>query len=134
MDLDPDTLKTAKAHLAALKLGKHVIFRKMNAEKILFSSRSFDHVISVDFYHHAKNPVRCLREMMRVTRKALLIVDLNKKGMRIMDRVHRKEGSKHEDSRIAFQAMKTCLMKNGFTVKSYRHTCHQIFLAQRRKP
>jgi len=133
VDLDPETLKIARAHLAALKLERQVIFRKMNAEKLLFSSRSFAHVISVDFFHHAKNPLRCLREMMRVTRKTLLIADLNKKDMRIMDQVHRKEGNKHEASRITFQAMKTCLMENGFTVKSYRHTCHQVFLVQRRK-
>jgi len=134
VDLDPETLKTAKKHLAALKLEKRVRLRRMDAGKLLFPSRSFDRVISVDFFHHAKNPLRCLREMMRVAGKTLLVADLNKKGMRIMDRVHGIEGKKHETSRITFRAIKAGLRKNGFTVKSYRHTCHQIFLAHRRKP
>ena len=132
LDLDPESLRTARMHLAAMKLSKYAIFRRMNAEKLLFPSQSFDQVISVDFFHHAKDPVRCLKEMMRVTRKTLVIADLNKKGMRIMDRVHRSEGKKHEASRISFEDLKSHLVKNGFIVKRYRHICHQIFITQRR--
>jgi len=132
VDLDPDALRISKKHLTALKLSKQVLFRKINAEKLPFPSRSFNQVVSIDIFHHAKNPFRCLREMMRVTQKNLLIADLNKKGMRVMDRVHQLEGKKHESSRISFKALKRHLERNGFLVKSYRHNCHQIFQAQRR--
>ena len=132
VDLDGEVLKTAKAHLSALKLSKHVSLKKMNAEKLQFKSGSFDNVISMDFFHHAKNPLRCLREMMRVTRKTLTIADLNQNGMRIMDLVHKSEGKRHETPKIPFGDLKKHLLAHHFNVKSYRHPCHQIFVAQRR--
>ena len=132
IDLDPGSLRIAKIHLSTLKLGQRVRLRNMNAERIRFQPRSFDHVISVDFFHHAKRPLRCLKEMMRVTRKTLTIADLNKRGMRIMDLVHKSEGKRHETPKIPFQALKKYLRTNGFNVKSYRHPCHKIFVAQRR--
>jgi len=132
VDLDGEVLKTAKAHLSALKLSRHASLRKMNAEKLLFKSENFDNVISVDFFHHAKNPLRCLREMMRVARKTLTIADLNQHGMQIMDLVHKSEGKKHETSKISFRDLKKQLLAHHFNVKSYRHPCHQIFVAQRR--
>ena len=132
VDLDEEVLKTAKAHLSALKLSRRVSLRKMNAEKIRFKSRSFDNVISMDFFHHAKNPLGCLREMMRVARKTLTIADLNQNGMRIMDLVHKNEGKKHETPKIPFRDLKKHLLAHNFNVKSHRHPCHQIFVAQRR--
>ena len=134
VDLDGEVLKIAKAHLSALKLSKRVSLRKMNAEKLRFNSGSFDNVISMDFFHHAKNPLRCLREMMRVARKTLTIADLNQNGMRIMDLVHKSEGKKHETPKIPFRGLKKHLLAHHFNVKSYRHPCHQIFVAQRRNP
>ena len=134
VDLDGEVLKTAKAHLSALKLSQGVSLRKMNAEKLRFNSRSFDNVISMDFFHHAKNPIRCLREMMRVSRKTLVIADLNQNGMRIMDLVHQSEGKTHEKPKIPFRDLKKHLLAHHFNVKSYRHPCHNIFVAQRRNP
>lgn len=132
VDRDGDILKTAKAHLSALKITKHVLLRKMNAERLRFRPRSFGHVISMDFFHHAKKPLRCLREMMRVTRNTLVIADLNQNGMRIMDLVHKNEGKKHETSKIPFQGLKKYLLAHNFNIKSYRQPCHEIFVAQRR--
>ena len=132
VDLDGDVLKTAKAHLSALKLSQRISLRKMNAEKLRFNSGSFDNVISMDFFHHAKNPFRCLREMMRVTRKTLVIADLNQNGMRIMDLVHKSEGKKHETPKIPFKNLREPLLAHHFNVKTYRHPCHHIFVAQRR--
>lgn len=132
IDLDPEALATAKIHLSTAKAGRRILLRKMNAEKLPFRTRSFDHVISVDFFHHAKNPLRCLREMMRVARKSLTLADLNRKGMKIVDLVHRSEGKKHATPAIPLSTLRKYLLKNGFIVKSYRHTCHQIFIAQRR--
>ena len=52
----------------------------MNAERLRYKPDYFSQVISVNFIHHAKNPARCLKEMMRVTKNKLIIADINKKG------------------------------------------------------
>jgi len=132
IDLDPGALAAAKIHLSAAKADRRILLRKMNAEKLPFRARSFDHVISVDFFHHAKRPLRCLREMTRAAKKTLTIADLNKRGMRIMALVHQSEGKTHATPKIPFRKLKSYLSANGFNVKSYRQPCHEIFVAQRR--
>ena len=132
IDLDPKSLRIAKLHLKELGLGNRATLRKMNAEKLSYAPRSFDHVISIDFFHHAQKPLRCLQELIRVSKKTLAIADLNKRGMRVMDLVHKNEGNKHEGAKIPFRELKKRLLSSGFNIKSYHQPCHDIFVAQRR--
>ncbi len=132
IDADPAALAFAKAHLNALKLGSFVNLRKMDAGKMAFRSRAFDAVVSMDFFHHADAPAACLKEIMRVTRRALAIADLNKKGRRVMERIHRCEGRHHAVSKLASGALKKQLSKNGFFVKVYRKQYHTCLVAERR--
>ena len=76
IDLDKKGQEVAKTHLKALKGRKSVSFKIMNAEKLRYKNSSFNYVISVDFIHHAKHPVKCLKEMIRVVRNTLIIADI----------------------------------------------------------
>ncbi|MCM8776518.1 MAG: class I SAM-dependent methyltransferase [Candidatus Omnitrophica bacterium] len=133
LDSDPKQLAVARVHLKALKLSGYVRFKKMNAEKLRFKTQAFDSVVSMDFFHHAQKPLRCLKEMMRVTKRTLAIADLNKNGMAVMGRLHKSEGKTHEISKIPFRALREYLLKNGFKVKNFRHQCHAMIIAQRRE-
>ena len=96
VDLDRKAQYVARASLKVIKLDKLVTFKIMNAERLQYKDDSFDYVISVNFIHHAKNPVRCLKEMIRLAKDKLVIVDINKRGERIMqDRHSRRHGLHH---------------------------------------
>ena len=69
IDLDRKAQNAARVHLKTMNRDKSVILKIMDAGKLRYKDDSFDNVISVNFIHHAKNPVRCLEEMMRVTKK-----------------------------------------------------------------
>ena len=66
IDLDRKAQNAAKLKLKSLKLDKFVLLKIMNAERLKYKDNSFDYVISVNFIHHAKNPSKCLKEMIRV--------------------------------------------------------------------
>ena len=51
---------------------------KFGNERLKYKDNLFDYVISVNFIHHAKNPVKCLKEMIRVVKNKLIVADLNK--------------------------------------------------------
>jgi len=131
IDLDTEAQDAAKLKLKSLKLDKSVSLKNMNAERLKYKDNSFDYVISVNFIHHAKNPVKCLKEMIRVAKNKLIIADLNKRGERIMEKVHALNGHKHEVSKMPLSGVKEYLEKAGLVVKVYRDVCQTVIVAKK---
>jgi ubiquinone/menaquinone biosynthesis C-methylase UbiE len=131
IDLDRKAQHIAKESLKVLKINKLVTLKIMNAERLLYGNDSFDSAISVNFMHHAKNPIKCLREMIRVTKNKLVIVDINKRGERIMEKVHALDGHSHAISKMSLLSVKEYLQKEGLFVKVYRDVCQTIIIAKK---
>jgi ubiquinone/menaquinone biosynthesis C-methylase UbiE len=123
--------RSAKAILKHYRLEKLVRFKVMNAERLKFKNGSLDYVLAVNFMHHAKNPMRCLREMLRVAKEKILIVDVNKRGVYVLEKVHAQEGHYHERSKIGFPAVQKFFRKANMKVKAYRSKCQTIIIAQK---
>ena len=103
----------------------------MNAERLRYKDNSFDYVISVNFIHHAKNPGMCLKEMMRVAKNKLVIADINKRGERIMEKVHRLDGHSHAISKMSLKETEALLKKTGMKVRVYRDICQTVLIARK---
>jgi ubiquinone/menaquinone biosynthesis C-methylase UbiE len=131
IDLDRESLRIARNILEAMGLLKHVIVRRMNAESLCFKNNSFDYVVSVNFVHHAERPKQCIREMARVAKYGVIIADLNKRGEKVMDRVHGLEGKTHMKSRVSFDDIKRILKGLRLQVKVYRDNCQTVFVAKK---
>lgn len=131
IDLDKKAQDVAKIHLKKIRLEKLVTLKIMNAERLQYKDDYFDSVISVNFIHHAKDPRRCLKEMIRVVKNKLVVVDINKRGERIMEKVHNLDGHSHEISKISFKGMEVLLKKLGMQVKIYRDICQTVLIAKK---
>lgn len=132
IDLDRKAQKVAKTILKKLKFDKRAVLKIMNAERLRFPNSYFNSVISVNFIHHAKNPAKCIKEMVRVTKDTLVIVDLNSRGERIMGKVHALDGHSHAASKMSLAGVKEYLEKAGLFVKVYRDVCQTIIIAEER--
>jgi len=131
IDLDEKAQDAARIHLKAIKRDKLVILKIMNAERLRYKADYFNQVISVNFIHHAKNPVKCLKEMMRVTKDKLIIADINKRGEQIMEKVHGLDGHSHEVSKISLKETEVFLKNAGMKVKSYKDICQTVIVAKK---
>ena len=131
IDLDREAQGVAKKVLKELKLDKLATLKIMDAEKLRFPDSKFDSVISVNFIHHAKNPAKCIKEMVRVTKGKLVIADLNKRGERIMEEVHGLDGHRHHASKMSLSSVKTLLEEFGLSVKTYYDSCQTILVAKK---
>ena len=129
IDLDKKAQDAARIHLKAIKRDKLVTLKIMNAERLQYKADYFSQVISVNFIHHAKNPVRCLKEMIRVAKNKLIIADINKRGERIMEKVHGLDGHSHEVSKMSLQETEGLLKKTGMKIKVYRDSCQTVLIA-----
>ena len=131
IDLDRKAQGIARMHLKSIKRSSSVIIKIMDAEQLRYKDNSFDYVISVNFIHHAKNPSRCLKEMIRVTKNKLIIADINKRGERIMEKVHRLDGHSHEISKMSLKEIELLLEKTGMKVRVYRDICQTVLIARK---
>jgi ubiquinone/menaquinone biosynthesis C-methylase UbiE len=131
IDLDRKAQKTAKLKLKSLKLDKAVSLKNMNAERLRYKDSSFDYVISVNFIHHAENPVKCLKEMVRVAKHEVIMADLNKRGEKIMGKVHALDGHRHASSKMSLLGVREFLEKAGLVVKVYRDVCQDVIIAKK---
>ena len=122
IDLDKKAQDVAKIHLKAIKRNKSIVLKIMNAERLRYKDDFFYQVISVNYIHHAKNPIKFLKEMIRVTKNKLIIVDINKRGERIMDKVHKLDGHSHASSKMSLKETEVFLKNTGMKVKSYKDT------------
>ena len=129
IDLDRKAQYAAKLHLKTMNRDKLVTLKIMDAEKLRYKNGAFDNVISVNFIHHAKNPVRCLKEMVRVAKNKLIIADINKRGERIMEKVHGLDNHSHEVSKMSLQETEGLLKKTGRKVNVYRDSCQTVLIA-----
>jgi len=131
IDLDRKAQSVAKLSLKGLRLEKLAALKIMNAEKLHFPNNYFDSVISVNFIHHAKNPAKCIKEMVRVAREKLVIADLNKRGERIMEKVHALDGHSHVALKMSLRLARTLLEKIGMSVKTYYDSCQIVLVAKK---
>jgi ubiquinone/menaquinone biosynthesis C-methylase UbiE len=131
IDLDRKAQDAAGLNLKSLKLDKFVSLKIMNAERLKYKDNSFDEVVSVNFIHHAKNPAKCLNEMIRVAKNKLIIADLNKRGEKVMEKVHALDGHSHAASKMSLLGVKEYLSKAGLVVKVYRDVCQTVVIAKK---
>lgn len=133
IDQDRKILRVARNILKYYKLGESVVLRLMNAEHLRFKDCSFDYVLAVNFMHHSRKPIRCLKEMIRVAKEKVVIVDVNKRGARILEKLHAQEGHAHERSKIEFHEIRELFLKAKMKVKTYRSRCQTVIIAQKGK-
>jgi len=131
IDLDRKAQDIARMHLKSIKRSKSVILKIMDAEQLRYKDNSFDYVISVNFIHHAKNPFKCLKEMIRVAKNKLIIADINKRSERIMEKVHRLDGHSHEISKMSLKETEALLKNTGMKVRVYRDICQTVLIARK---
>jgi ubiquinone/menaquinone biosynthesis C-methylase UbiE len=131
IDLDRKAQRIAKIILKSSGLEKLATLKIMDAERLRFPDNHFDSVISVNFIHHAKNPTKCIKEMVRVAREKLVIADLNKRGERIMEKVHALDGHSHAASKMSLSSAKKLLEKIGMSVKTYYDSCQIVLVAKK---
>ncbi|MDD5691443.1 MAG: class I SAM-dependent methyltransferase [Candidatus Omnitrophica bacterium] len=131
IDLDRKAQKIARGNLKRLKLDKTVSLRIMDAEKLQYQDNSFEYVVSVNFIHHAGNPIKCLNEMVRVLKNKLIIADLNRRGERIMEKVHALDGRHHPVSKMSLLDVRGYLKRKRLVVKVYRDVCQTIIIAKK---
>ncbi|MEW6089226.1 MAG: class I SAM-dependent methyltransferase [bacterium] len=104
------------------KVLSKIKFTHMDAQSMKFRDDSFNTVISANFLHDVKKPKKSVQEMIRITRPGgkIIISDLNKKGMLLVNKVYRKQGDVHKGSTLDLEKISgEDFKKAGIYFKKY---------------
>jgi len=133
VDKDKDALKTAALNLAYKKMLSNVKFYIMDAKSLSFKDGSFENVVCVNLFHHINKINKMLLEINRIlsANGKTILADFNKKGMEIVNTVHKQEGRLHENSGITRDIVYFYFRKLGYEIKSFEDKCHWLLIAKK---
>ena len=134
IDNDREALKRTALNLAYEKLLSNVEFYVMDGKSLSFDRGSFHNVIIVNLFHHIKKVEDILLETDKVLRVEgkLVMADFNKKGMEIINSVHKKEGCTHEDSGVTKDYVYSYYKDLGYEIKDYKDKYHWVLIAEKK--
>lgn len=133
IDNDKEALRKTALNLAYEGLLRNVDFYLMDGKKLSFDNGSFHNVVIVNLFHHIDMIDNILSETDRVLcvdGKAVM-ADFNKRGMGIINSVHKKEGRIHEDSGVTKDYVHSYYKKLGYEIKDYKDRYHWLLIAKK---
>ena len=134
IDNDKEALKRTSLNLAYKKLLSSVKFYVMDGKRLSFDRGSFKNVISINLFHHIEKVGDILAETDRVLRVGgkSIMVDFNKRGMKIINSVHKKEGRIHEDSGVTEDYVHSYYKGLGYEMECYKDRYHWLIIAKKK--
>jgi len=131
IDNDKDSLYQAYLNACYENVENKIEFIFSSAEKIEYEDVSFDVSVSAFSFHHFGKPFTVFDEMIRVTKRLLVISDFNQAGFAILDKIHESEGRYHEMKPNDFSILGVYLQQKGFIVQKYNGKWQEIYIAKR---
>jgi len=134
IDVEEEMLRIAALNIAYKDLSHKIYLNKMDGYSMSFNNESFGAVFMVEAVHHVDKIEVILEEINRVLISGCKIVlsDFNKRGMGIVDKVHRREGHKHMNFSTGPQKVRKWLNKKGYKVDNYNKNCHWVIVAEKK--
>lgn len=133
IDKDKEALKITALNLAYEHLLANVKFYEMDGKLLGFADNSFESVVIVNLFHHINGVIEVLSEADRVlcSNGKLILADFNKRGMEIIDSVHKEEGRIHIDCGITKDYVYSYFHGLGYELKSYEDRCHWALIGEK---
>lgn len=132
VDVSPEEQAFAQLNAAAENVLDRVKFVVNDAVDLPYPDREFGMIVSVNAFHHFKQPFAVLGEMIRVCGHKLVIADFNDEGFEIVRRIHLDEGRKHEEECGDFSIVGHYLREHGFSVKKHDGLGQAVYVGERK--
>lgn len=131
IDREEDPLKTAALNLAYEGLLSKVTFHVMDARSIDFPDTFFKNIIAVNLIHHLDGVDRVFSEIDRLLTPGgkFIIADFNKRGMGMLDIIHKNEGRVHEDSGYGKGHCNSYFTRLGYKIQGWEEEFYWVLTA-----
>jgi len=133
VDISSEEQKFARSNLKALGLNRKVKFVVEDARKIAMDSQSFECIFCINTFHHFANCFDVIGEFARLCKESgkIIISDFNKKGLKIVSDIHKKEGRTHKPFNVPWVEIGKFLKRLGFDVQVLNTKNQKTLIAER---
>ncbi|MBN1470730.1 MAG: class I SAM-dependent methyltransferase, partial [Syntrophaceae bacterium] len=131
LDISETEQRFALLNLTYHQLQQQVTFLVANVESIPCDDGFFDVIFAVNMFHHLPSVRKVCDEFTRILSPGgkIVLSDFNEKGLAILDKIHEREGRRHEVSGGTLADAKTILIERGFTMKEYQSEMQDLIIA-----
>jgi ubiquinone/menaquinone biosynthesis C-methylase UbiE len=133
LDISEAEQRFALLNLMYHELQQQVTFLVANVESIPCDDGFFDVIFAVNMVHHLASVRKTCKELVRILSPSgkIVLSDFNEKGLAILDKIHEREGRRHEVSGGTLADVKAILAGHGFAVKEYQSELQDMLVAGR---
>ena len=115
------------------RLQQQVTFLLADVESVPCDDGFFDVIFAVNMVHHLPSVRKTCDEFTRLLSPdgKIVLSDFNEKGLAILDKIHAREGRRHEVSGGTLADVKAILAGRGFAIKECRSELQDMLVACR---
>jgi len=131
VDISKEEQRIAKLNLRYFGLEGSVDFRIENAENLSFQDKSFDIIFAVNALHHFINPYRVIDELVRIVsfEGKIILSDFTQEGLELIDKIHAREGRKHNVSKVTLADIRQYLENKGVMITAASSKFQEVLIA-----
>ena len=132
IDISKQEQEIAMLNLRYFGLEKQAIFKIEDAEHLSFSNQSLGTIFSINVFHHLKNPLLVLDEIVRLLRRGgkIVLSDFSDRGLEIINACHTAEGRTHDYFKHRLDEAKAYFINKGFDIKESQSEVQKVIIAK----
>ena len=133
IDKDREILKISALNLAYIDRIPSVEFHVMDGKDLKFKDRSFNNIIAISLFHHIDNVDKMLAEIDRVlcANGKIILADFNRRGMAIVNSVHKQEGRVHECLDTTKESIYSYFHRLGYRITHSNCRSHWVLIGEK---
>ena len=132
IDIDEESQHIAKLNALYANVHHKINFIIADGANLPLDDNSFDLVISAFAFHHIENPLTVFNEMIRVSKKYLIISEFNENGFEIIRKAHKMENRTHEEKNTNLPAFIEKIDSPILSIKAYSSQNQYIYTIKKR--
>lgn len=131
-DISAAEQRYALLNLMYYGLQQQVTFLIADVESIPCNDGFFDVIFAVNMVHHLSSVRKTCDEFVRILspKGKIVLSDFNEKGLTILDKIHEREGRRHEINGGTLDEAKVVFRERGFTFNEYDADMQHIVIAR----
>jgi len=132
VDISDADIRTAFLNAAYEKVLERISYCVCDAAALPFEDGQFECSVSINGFHHFKDPSAVIGEMVRVTRRRIVVADFSESGFEIVRKIHRRDGNEHEEHESNVDLISGIF--SGFGLKAEKHEAyhHKVFVVNKK--
>ncbi|MFA5104476.1 MAG: class I SAM-dependent methyltransferase [Candidatus Margulisiibacteriota bacterium] len=132
VDISDSDIKTSFLNASYEKVLDRISYCICDAADLPFKDGQFECSVSINGFHHFKDPSAVIGEMIRVTNGTVVLADFSESGFEIVRKIHKLDGEEHEEHESNVGLISEIFDRFGYKAKKFESFHHKVFVVNKK--